>query len=107
FVLGCPVFSLGTEVTTQEGGLKKKIEGILEYKKKYLETAVRDAHAAGLINVPDATAKARMLYCYLQGLLTEARIRNDLSILREAMAGMRELLGVKAPVVAESAMATA
>ena len=48
-----------------------------------------------------------MLYCYLQGLLTEARIRNDLSILREAMAGMRELLGVKAPVVAESAMATA
>jgi TetR/AcrR family transcriptional repressor of nem operon len=95
-VLGCPLFSLGAEVSTQEAALKKKVEGILEYKKRYLETAIRDAHAAGLINAPDAAAKSRLLYCYYQGLITEARIRNDLAILREAFRGTCELLGVKA-----------
>jgi TetR/AcrR family transcriptional repressor of nem operon len=94
-VLGCPLFSLGAEVSTQEAGLKKRVEGILEYKKRYLESAIRDAHAAGLIDAPDAASKARVLYCYFQGLVTEARIRNDLGILREAMNGIRELLGIK------------
>jgi TetR/AcrR family transcriptional repressor of nem operon len=94
-VLGCPLFSLGAEVSTQEDGLRNKIQEILDYKQKYLESAIRDAHAAGLIEAPDATAKARRLFAYYQGLLTQARIRNDLEILREALHGTFELLGVK------------
>src|SRR5258708_5552603 len=94
-VLGCPLFSLGAEVSTQEAGLQKKIEGILEYKKRYFESAIRDAHATGLIHAPDPKAKAAVLFCYYHGLVTEARIRNDVEILRGAIAGTRELLGVK------------
>src|SRR2546423_11526075 len=105
--LGCPLCALGAEVSTQEAALKKKIEDILQHKKRYLESAIRDAHAAGLIDAPDAAAKARVLYCYYQGLITEARIRNDLGILREAMKGTRELLGIKEPVVSETVAATA
>ncbi len=96
-VLGCPLFSLGAEVSTQEEGLQKKNEGILNYKRKYLESTVRDAHAAGLIHAPDAAAKARTLFAYYQGLVTEARIRNDLELLRDAVPGTLELLGVKEP----------
>ncbi len=96
-VLGCPLFSLGAEVSTQEEGLQKKIEGILNYKRKYLESTVRDAHAAGLIHAPDAAAKARTLFAYYQGLVNEARIRNDLELLRDAVPGTLELLGVKEP----------
>jgi TetR/AcrR family transcriptional repressor of nem operon len=95
FVLGCPLFSVGSEVSTQEQRLQKKIEHILDYKKKYLESTIRDAHAAGLIQAPDAAAKARTLFAYYQGLLTEARIRNDLEILRSAIEGTHEVLGVK------------
>jgi TetR/AcrR family transcriptional repressor of nem operon len=104
-VLGCPLFSLGSEVSTQEAGLQKKIEGILEYKKRYLESTIRDAHAAGLIHAPDAASKARVLFCYYQGLVTEARIRNNLEILRGAIEGTYELLGVKSkePATAVSA----
>ena len=102
-VLGCPLFSLGAEVTTQEARLKKKIEGILDYKKRYFESAIRDAHAAGLINAPDPVAKAAVLFCYYQGLVTEARIRNDLTILRGAIPGTYELLGVKEPALAMAA----
>lgn len=99
-VLGCPLFSLGAEVSTQESGLQKKIEDILEYKKRYLESAIRDAHAAGLIHAPDAASKARVLFCYYQGLITEARIRNNIELLRGALQGTYELLGVKEPVPA-------
>ena len=101
-VLGCPLFTLGSEVSTQEDLLQKKIQGILDYKLKYLESAVRDAHAAGLIHAPDAAAKARMLFTYYQGLLTDARIRNDLEILRDGIRGTYELLCLKerVPVMA-------
>src|SRR2546425_9367175 len=94
-VLGCPLFSLGAEVSTQESRLQKKIQEILDYKRKYLETAIRDAHATGLIDAPDAAAKARTLFVYYQGLLTQARIENNLEIVRGMIRGTFELLGVK------------
>jgi TetR/AcrR family transcriptional repressor of nem operon len=94
-VLGCPLFSLGSEVSTQEHRLQEKIQEILEQKRKYLESAIRDAHAEGLINAPDPAAKARILFAYYQGLLTQARIQNNLEIFREATQGTYELLGAK------------
>jgi TetR/AcrR family transcriptional repressor of nem operon len=99
-VLGCPLFSLGAEVCTLEDRLQKRIQGILNEKHRYLESAIRDAHAAGMIDAPNAAAKARILHAYYQGLLTEARIQNDVSVLREAINGTYELLGVKQAEVA-------
>lgn len=96
-VLGCPLFSLGAEVSTQEHRLQEKVKSMLEQKRKYLESAIRDAHALGLIHAPDAAAKARILFAYYQGLLTEARIQNNLDEFRGAIAGTYELLGVKEP----------
>jgi len=97
-VLGCPLFTLGAEVSTQENRLQKRIQSILEQKRKYFETAIRDAHAQDLIFAPDATAKAKMLFAYYQGLYTEARIQNSLDVLRDAVQGTYALLGVKEAV---------
>jgi TetR/AcrR family transcriptional repressor of nem operon len=96
-VLGCPLFTLGAEVSTQEDKLQKKIQEILELKRRYLESAIRDAHAAGLINAPDPAHKAKVLFAYYQGLMTHARIENDLDVLRDAVRGTYELLGAKHP----------
>ena len=96
-VLGCPLFSVGAEVSTREDRLQKKIQEILEYKRKYLETAIRDAHAAGLIHAVDAASKSRILFAYYQGLVTQARIQNNLEVLRDAIHGTYDLLGVKEP----------
>src|SRR6185436_18131446 len=101
-VLGCPLCCVGSEVSTQEDLLQKKIQEILEYKRRYLESAIRDAHAAGLINAPDAAAKSRALFAYFQGLMTQARIQNDLGVLREASRSVCDFLGYK-----EAASATA
>ena len=94
-VLGCPMVTLGSEICTQEVELQKKIEDVLEQKCKYLESAIRDADAAGVIHEPDPGAKARMLMAYYDGLLTQARIQNDVDILRECANGMLTILGVK------------
>ena len=76
--------------------MQKKIQEILEYKRKYLETATRDADAAGLIDAPDPATKSRILFAYYQGLQTQARIQNKLDVLKDAIVGTYELLGVKA-----------
>ena len=94
-VLGCPHSCLGSEVCTQEDKLGQTIQKIMALKQKYLETAIRDAHAAGLINVTDAAAKAGMLLAYYEGVLTQARIKNDISILQDTVKGMMAILGVK------------
>jgi TetR/AcrR family transcriptional regulator, transcriptional repressor for nem operon len=101
-VLGCPLFCIGAEVSTQEDRLQKKIGEILEYKRKYLESVIREAHAAGLVHAPDPAAKSRALMAYYQGILTQARIQNDLSVIREAHKAILDFLGVK-----ESELATA
>jgi TetR/AcrR family transcriptional repressor of nem operon len=63
-------------------------------KQKYLESAIRDAAAAGLVEAPDPVAKARMVLSYYEGVLTQARIRNDIEILRDTANGMFAILGV-------------
>lgn len=96
-VLGCPLCTLGTEVSTQEKGLQKKVQQIMAYGEKYMETAIRDAHAAGLIHAPDPKAKARILHAYYLGLLTQARIQNDVEVLRDMVRTTFEILGAKTP----------
>ncbi len=98
-VLGCPLFSVGAEISTREDRLQKKIQEILEYKRRYLESTLRDAHAARLANVPDPVAKSRILFAYYQGLATQARIENSLEVLHEAVEGTYDLLGVRREVL--------
>jgi TetR/AcrR family transcriptional regulator, transcriptional repressor for nem operon len=94
-VLGCPLFTLGSEVCNQEEKLHKKIKEILGHHHTYIESAIRDAHNLGLINAPDAASKARMLFAYSEGLMTQARILNDAEVLREMSEGIMGILGVK------------
>lgn len=92
-VLGCPLYALGSEVCTQDAALRDKIQEILARKGAYLESAIRDAHAEGLIEAPDAKAKAKTLFLFIQGALTQARIQNNLEVVRDIYRGALDLLG--------------
>jgi TetR/AcrR family transcriptional repressor of nem operon len=94
-VLGCPLFTLGAEVCNQDAKLHKKVKEILAQYHSYIESAIRDAHAQGLIDAPDAAARARMVFAYGEGLLTQARILNDVEVLREMADGIMGLLGAR------------
>jgi TetR/AcrR family transcriptional repressor of nem operon len=96
-VLGCALFSLGSEVCTQDTILRDKIQEILDRKMTYFESTIRDAHAQGLINAPDAKAKARALFAFYQGTLTQARIQNDVEVMRGAYPAALDYLRADAP----------
>jgi TetR/AcrR family transcriptional repressor of nem operon len=94
-VLGCPLFTLGCEISTQDQRIREKVDAILFEYRKYFESAIRDAHAEQLLFAPNAETKARLLFAYFQGVLTQARIQNDLEVLRELSQGAMEVIGVR------------
>jgi len=94
-VLGCPLFALGCEVGTQDQNIRAKVDDILVQHVRYLESAIRDAHARGEVFAPDAANKAKLLFAYYQGALTRARIQNNLEPLRKLYGDTLELLGVR------------
>jgi TetR/AcrR family transcriptional regulator, transcriptional repressor for nem operon len=99
-VLGCQLFALGAEVSTQEEKLRKKVQSMLAQWLKYLESAIRDGQAAGLIAPADPADKAKMLFAYYEGMMTHARILNDTVVLKDLCRGTFSLLGVKEEVLA-------
>ncbi len=98
-VLGCPYFTLGCEISTQDRAICEGVHKILERHEKYFESAIRDAHAQGLIAAPDAKAKAKILMAFFQGSVTNARIQNDPTALHELASGAMSLLGAEVGVV--------
>jgi TetR/AcrR family transcriptional repressor of nem operon len=94
-VLGCPYCTVGCEIGTQDRAIGDQVHKILDRNARYFESAIRDAHAEGLIIAPDAKAKAQMLVAFFQGSLSQARIENDVRPLQRMAAGALEFLGVK------------
>jgi TetR/AcrR family transcriptional repressor of nem operon len=95
-VLGCPYCSLGSEIGTQDRMIGEQVRKILDRNARYFESAIRDAHAQGLITAPDARAKAQMLVAFFQGSMAQARIENDVARLRNLARGALDLLGARA-----------
>jgi TetR/AcrR family transcriptional repressor of nem operon len=89
------MLSIGSEVSTQDQGVRATVERIWDRKIKYFETAIRDAHAQGLIVAPDPQAKARALFACYHGTLAQARIENDVELIRDFKEVARDVLGVK------------
>jgi TetR/AcrR family transcriptional repressor of nem operon len=100
-ILGCPLMSIGSEVSTQDQIVRETIDRIMDRKVNYFISAVRDAQAQGLIDAPDPEAKAKVLFACYQGTMAQARIQNDLELLREFKHVAMDILGAK-PVLAAS-----
>jgi TetR/AcrR family transcriptional repressor of nem operon len=94
-ILGCPLLSIGSEVSTQDQIVRETVDRIMDTKLNYFTSAVRDAAAQGLIIAPDPEAKARALFACYQGTLAQARIQNDLELLREFKHVAMDVLAVK------------
>jgi TetR/AcrR family transcriptional repressor of nem operon len=94
-ILGCPFVSVGSEVSTQDQIVRETIDRIMDRKLNYFISAVRDAVAEKLIDSPDPVAKAKALFSCYQGTIAQARIQNDIELLREFKQVARDVLGVK------------
>jgi len=94
-ILGCPFVSVGSEVSTQDQIVREAIDRIMDRKLQFFVSTVRDAAAQGLIDAPNPEAKARALFACYQGTVAQARIQNDIELLREFKDVARTVLGVK------------
>ncbi|HWA87176.1 MAG TPA: TetR/AcrR family transcriptional regulator [Opitutus sp.] len=96
-VLGCPLASVGTEVCVcdEEARVSEKIREIFARKRRYLESAIRDAMAEGYIEQGDAAQVAVLLVSFIEGLMFQARIMNDPGILKNVTELGMEILRVK------------
>src|SRR5262249_26459676 len=94
-ILGCPFVNVGSEVSTQDQIVRATIDRIMDRKVNYFVSAIRDAHAEGLISAPDPEAKARALFACYQGTMAQARIQNDIELLRQFKNVAKDVLGVK------------
>jgi TetR/AcrR family transcriptional regulator, transcriptional repressor for nem operon len=93
-VLGCPCFSVGSETSTQDEAINAKAQELLRIQMRYLESAVRDAQADGLLPASvNPTVKAKCLFALFEGSLAQARIQNDLEILRSLPDAAMDLVG--------------
>lgn len=107
FVCGCPLVSLGSEISSQEPALRSKVAEILDYKLRYLESAIREARTLGLIETSDPHQTAQIIADYAEGVLTRARITNDLNPVLQLESGVLAILNPlpQAPTEIQSAQA--
>jgi TetR/AcrR family transcriptional repressor of nem operon len=90
------VCAIGSEVSTQEVDVNAKVREIVSRKRRYYESAIRDAQAEGLIPPGDAAEKALAFACLIEGAVSQARIMNDPAVLKGLPASAFALLGARA-----------
>jgi TetR/AcrR family transcriptional repressor of nem operon len=97
-VCGCAFTCLGLELSTQDEPVRHKSQQIIERLCQYLETAVRDAARAGLIERQDFQVMGRELYRCIIGVLVEAKIENDLEVILQLKPSIWRLIGARQTV---------
>jgi TetR/AcrR family transcriptional regulator, transcriptional repressor for nem operon len=93
-VLGCLLTSLGCEVSHEEPNVRGKVQELLDRQCRYFESALRDAESEGLLAIDDIPAAARALLALVEGVLSQARIENDIERVRGLWESARQLLGL-------------
>ena len=76
-LLGCPLFTFGTEICTQDERIRDRIVIFARYIQKAFTGAITEGQARGEVEGGDPAAKARALLSLYEGMLTLARIENN------------------------------
>jgi TetR/AcrR family transcriptional repressor of nem operon len=92
-VCGCPMMTLGAELSTQDEAIRAKAAEILGRYVRYLESALRDAQADGVVSDGDPRELAEQIFALCQGALLHARVTNDLAPLRRLSGSVRRMVG--------------
>jgi TetR/AcrR family transcriptional repressor of nem operon len=93
-VMGCLHASIGSECTEQSPPIRTKVQEILGTYLRYYESALREAKALGQLRLPDPKEAARALFALMEGVLAQARIQNDVELVRNLPRDARRYLGI-------------
>jgi TetR/AcrR family transcriptional repressor of nem operon len=96
-ILGCFHNAIGSECLQNPAEVAAKAQEIIVSLRRYLESTVRDAQAAGEIPPGDPAVVAKNLYAYVQGVLAQARVHDDLDLVHNLPTAAFALLGATPP----------
>lgn len=96
-VLGCFHHSVGSECVQRPTAVAAKAQEISLALRRYLETALRDAQAEGSLAPGDPVAAAKTLFAFVEGTLAQARVHDDLELLRQLPRTAWLALGLAGP----------
>jgi len=99
-VCGCPYGSIGGEIATQDEKIRAKSEEMMDRTVRYLESAISDAKREGSISVTNSNQAARNVLSFVVGAMLQAKIHNDVQILKDLESPVMAMLGAKAAVTA-------
>jgi TetR/AcrR family transcriptional repressor of nem operon len=97
-IVGCFWCKIGYELD-QNSEIGRKVHDILALYTKYYESALRDARAEGL-RIDDVPGKARALFAFMEGVLSQARISDDPKLVRDLGKSAFAFLGIEAVAAA-------
>jgi TetR/AcrR family transcriptional repressor of nem operon len=95
-VCGCPYSSVGSEIATLDEKVRAKSERLMDSNRKYVESAIADAIREGSVTVTDPVAASHTMNSLLLGMLLEARVNNNITVLENLEPTIMNFLGVKA-----------
>jgi TetR/AcrR family transcriptional repressor of nem operon len=101
-ILGCPFCALGSELSTQDENIRKKIEQTTGRLTKYIESLVRDLASEGTIETQNPKELASELNSYIMGVMIQAKIENNPKILGRLEQGALRLLNLKQTATANA-----
>jgi TetR/AcrR family transcriptional repressor of nem operon len=93
-ILGCPFCSIGSELSTQDENIRRKVEDLTARSKRYLEPTMRDLMESGLIPQRDAREAAQELYSCFVGFLLQAKIENNPQLIQNLKRGVLRVLNL-------------
>ena len=100
-VCGCPYGSIGTEVATQDEKIRAKAEEILGRSMRYVENAIADAKREGSVEPGvDPKRSAEKILSLVMGSMIQAKIQNDVEVLRDLEPTVMAIIGAKTAVSA-------
>jgi len=94
-VCGCPYSSIGAEVATQDDKIRAKVEELIVRGTKYVENAIAEAQREGSLSPGEARRVAQQVYSYVLGAVLNAKIHNDVEVLRDLAPTVMRIIGAK------------
>ena len=94
-VLGCPFCSIGSETSCSDPVICAKIQELMTHYYSFFTAAITELQDSGLAKRQDVAAQVRAMAAYIHGVLGQARIQNDLELVRNMEPGAFKLLGIE------------
>lgn len=99
-VCGCPYSSIGAEIATQDDKIRVAAEALMERGTKYLRSALADAIREGSVAITDPADAAKQLNSYVLGTILQAKVHNDVEMLKNLEPTVLAIIRAKAVVAA-------